>query len=143
MWGQLHQTIPGSGVLSHHLSQEPPRISFALLSTSAYFSGDSYSKASAASVSTPPRRNTVVRKYEPPMKGAPALEATTRSPLQSMTTSPRMDWRSSLVSQTMPRLLSPTRMGEENHEWSRRWMPPSRARSSEARFQPSGSNAAA
>src|SRR3989304_854587 len=69
------------------------------------------------------------------MKGAPALEATTRSPLQSMTTSPRMDWRSSLVSQTMPRILSPTMMGEENHEWSRRWMPLSRARPSAARFR--------
>ena len=60
MCGQLHQTMPGSGVRSHHLAQEPPILRFASRSIAAKAMGCSYSKRSAASTSTPPSRKTVV-----------------------------------------------------------------------------------
>ena len=60
MCGQLHQTTPGSGVFSHHLSHEPPMMRLASRSIALNASGSSYSKRSASSTSTPPRRNTVV-----------------------------------------------------------------------------------
>ena len=60
MCGQLHHTTPGSGVFSHQCAQLPPIRRFTSLSSSAKATGSSRSKRSAASVSTPPRRNTVV-----------------------------------------------------------------------------------
>ncbi len=60
MCGQLHHTTPGSGVLSHQSSQAPPSMCLTSRSSAAKASGSSRSKRSASSVSTPPRRNTVV-----------------------------------------------------------------------------------
>ena len=59
MCGQLHHTMPGSGVLSHQYCQHPPMMRFASRSTAAKRSGSSYWKRSAASVSTPPIRDKV------------------------------------------------------------------------------------
>ena len=60
MCGQLHQTTPGSGVFSHQCAQLPPISRLISLSSAAKRAGSSRSKRSAASVSTLPRRNTVV-----------------------------------------------------------------------------------
>ena len=60
MCGQLHHTTPGSGVFSHQCAQLPPIRRLTSLSSRAKLAGCSCSKRSAASVSTLPRRNTVV-----------------------------------------------------------------------------------
>jgi len=65
-------------------------------------SGDSYSKRMASSVSTPPRRNTVVRMKAPAVKALPADAATSRSPEASTITEPMMACRPSFVSQMTP-----------------------------------------
>lgn len=60
MCGQLHQTTPGTGVLSHHSSQAPPSIRLILRLMARASRGFSCSKRSAAAVSTPPSRKTRV-----------------------------------------------------------------------------------
>ena len=71
------------------------------------------------------------------MCGAPADAATSRSPVASMTTSPRIAWRPLLVSQTTPVMRPSSTSACENHECRRSSMPllapPSRARPASSR----------
>src|SRR5437016_3391158 len=60
MCGQLHQTMPGSGVLSHHMSHAPPSRRLACRSSTPNSSGCSCSKRRAVSVATLPSPNTRV-----------------------------------------------------------------------------------
>lgn len=77
------------------------------------------------------------------MCGAPAEAATSRSPVASITTLPRMASRPLLVSQTTP-LTSPSSTSvRENQECRRKSMPACCTISSEARLKASGSKAAA
>ena len=77
------------------------------------------------------------------MCGAPAEAATSRSPVVSITTLPRIASRPLLVSQTTPLTWPSSTSVRENHECRRRLMPACCTISSEARLKASGSKAAA
>ena len=117
---------------------------FAWRSTSAKRSGSSNWKRSAASVSTPPMRDTVVTMYAPSSNAAPALAATSRSPVASITTSPRIACDPSLVSTITPDARpSSSTIADWNQLCRRSSTPASATISRAACLKPSGSKAAA
>ena len=77
------------------------------------------------------------------MCGAPAEAATSRSPVASTTTRPRIAWRPLLLSQTTPVMRPSSTSACENHECRRSSMRCSATISSATRLKPSGSKAAA
>jgi len=77
------------------------------------------------------------------MCGAPADAATSRSPVASTTTRPRIAWRPLFVSQTTPVMRPSSTSACENHECRRSSIRCCATISSATRLKPSGSKAAA